>query len=109
MYEALEPLEQNAADLQELLKKLQYPAYVTGQGEALGQTLLTVVNQLRQINLTDSQLASAKSQIAESLASLAAPSEQAAGQTDLGGMLSVSTVSGILTAQNFSHARRLHQ
>ena len=61
-----------------------------------------MVNQLRQINLTDSQLASAKSQIAESLASLAAAREQAAGQTDLGGMLSVSTVSGILTAQNFS-------
>lgn len=100
--EALKQLEQIAADLQELLKKLQDPAYVTGQGEALGQTLLTVVNQLRQINLTDSQLASAKSQIAESLASLAAAREQAAGQTDLGGMLSVSTVSGILTAQNFS-------
>ena len=99
---ALKQLEQIAADLQELLKKLQDPAYVTGQGEALGQTLLTVVNQLRQINLTDSQLASAKSQIAESLASLAAAREQAAGQTDLGGMLSVSTVSGILTAQNFS-------
>lgn len=100
--EALKQLEQIAADLQELLKKLQDPAYVTGQGEALGQTLLTVVNQLRQINLTDSQLASAKSQIAESLAALAAAREQAAGQTDLGGMLSVSTVSGILTAQNFS-------
>ena len=100
--EALKQLEQIAADLQELLKKLQNPASVTGQGEALGQTLLTVVNQLRQINLTDSQLASAKSQIAESLASLAAAREQAAGQTDLGGMLSVSTVSGILTAQNFS-------
>lgn len=100
--EALKQLEQIAADLQELLKKLQDPAYVTGQGEALGQTLLTVVNQLRQINLTDSQLASAKSQIAESLASLAAAREQAAGQTDLGGMLSISTVSGILTAQNFS-------
>ena len=99
---ALKQLEQIAADLQELLKKLQDPAYVTGQGEALGQTLLTVVNQLRQINLTDSQLASAKSQIAESLASLAAAREQAAGQTDLGGMLSISTVSGILTAQNFS-------
>ncbi len=100
--EALRQLEQTAADLQELLQKLQDPAYVTGQGETLSQTLLAVVNQLRQMNLADSQLASAKSQIAEGLASLAAAREQAAGQTDLGGMLSVSTVSGILTAQNFS-------
>lgn len=100
--EALKQLEQTTADLQELLQKLQDPAYVTGQGEALSQTLLAVVNQLRQMNLADSQLASAKSQIAEGLASLAAAREQAAGQTDLGGMLSVSTVSGILTAQNFS-------
>lgn len=100
--EALKQLEQTAADLQELLRKLQDSAYVTEQGEAVSQTLLSVVNQLRQMNLADSQLASAKSQIAEGLASLSAAREQAAGQTDLGGMLSVSTVSGILTAQNFS-------
>ena len=71
------------------------------EGE-VSDLLVTLMNGLTQMTGAELQLSEAKTQIESGLKQIQDAYKKVAEQTDLGGLLSLSTVSGLLTAQNFS-------
>ena len=61
-----------------------------------------MMDGISQMTGAELQLSQAKSQIESGLKQIQEAYKKVDEQTDLGGMLSISTVSGLLTAQNFS-------
>ena len=64
--------------------------------------LVQMMDGISQMTGAELQLSQAKSQIESGLKQIQDAYKKVDEQTDLGGMLSISTVSGLLTAQNFS-------
>ena len=64
--------------------------------------LVELMDGMTQMTGAELQLSEAKAQIESGLKQIQAAYDKVAEQTDLGGLLSISTVSGLLTAQNFS-------
>ena len=64
--------------------------------------LVQMMDGITQMTGAELQLSQAKSQIESGLKQIHEAYKKVDEQTDLGGMLSISTVSGLLTAQNFS-------
>ena len=64
--------------------------------------LVQMMDGISQMTGAELQLSQAKSQIESGLKQLREAYEKVESQTDLGGLLSIATVSGLLTAQNFS-------
>ncbi len=64
--------------------------------------LVQLMDGITQMTGAELQLSQAKSQIESGLKQIQEAYKKVDEQTDLGGMLSISTVSGLLTAQNFS-------
>ena len=64
--------------------------------------LVQMMDGITQMTGVELQLSQAKSQIESGLKQIQEAYKKVDEQTDLGGMLSISTVSGLLTAQNFS-------
>ena len=64
--------------------------------------LVQMMDGITQMTGAELQLSQAKSQIESGLKQIQDAYKKVDEQTDLGGMLSISTVSGLLTAQNFS-------
>ena len=64
--------------------------------------LVQMMDGITQMTGAELQLSQAKSQIESGLKQIQEAYKKVDEQTDLGGMLSISTVSGLLTAQNFS-------
>ena len=71
------------------------------EGE-VSDLLVTLMDGLTQMTGAELQLSEAKTQIESGLKQIQDAYKKVAEQTDLGGLLSLSTVSGLLTAQNFS-------
>ena len=64
--------------------------------------LVQMMDGISQMTGAELQLSQAKSQIESGLKQLREAYDKVESQTDLGGLLSITTVSGLLTAQNFS-------
>lgn len=100
--ELLKKLENLPDDLKKLMEDLKsgkLRAQLEGDASAL---LVTLMDGLTQLTEADIQLNDALTQIEDGLAQIKEAYKTIDEQTDVGGQLSMSTVSQLLTAQNFS-------
>ena len=102
----LEKLQKNLDELKASLSKLmdelesgRLRAQVEGTVSDLVVSLMDGMTQLTEAQI---QLDQAKTQVESGLKQISDAYKKVSEQTDLGGMLTISTVSGLLTAQNFS-------
>ena len=102
----LEELQKNLDELKASLSKLmdelesgRLRAQVEGTVSDLVVSLMDGMTQLTEAQI---QLDQAKTQVESGLEQISDAYKKVSEQTDLGGMLTISTVSGLLTAQNFS-------
>ena len=102
----LEELQKNLDALKESLSKLmdelesgRLRAQVEGTVSDLVVSLMDGMTQLTEAQI---QLDQAKTQVESGLEQISDAYKKVSEQTDLGGMLTISTVSSLLTAQNFS-------
>ena len=95
----LENLPDDLKKLVEDLKSGKLRAQLEGDASDL---LVTLMDGLTQMTEADIQLKDAMSQIENGLAQIKEAYKTIDEQTDVGGQLSMSTVSQLLTAQNFS-------
>ena len=102
----LEKLQKNLDELKASLSKLmdelesgRLRAQVEGTVSDLVVSLIDGMTQLTEAQI---QLDQAKTQVESGLEQISDAYKKVSEQTDLGGMLTISTVSGLLTAQNFS-------
>ncbi|MCI6587088.1 MAG: efflux RND transporter permease subunit [Oscillibacter sp.] len=95
----LENLPDDLKKLAEDLKSGELRAQLEGDASDL---LVTLMDGLTQMTEADIQLKEAMSQIENGLAQIKEAYKTIDEQTDVGGQLSMSTVSQLLTAQNFS-------
>ena len=102
----LEELQKNLDALKASLSKLmdelesgRLRAQVEGTVSDLVVSLIDGMTQLTEAQI---QLDQAKTQVESGLEQIRDAYKKVSEQTDLGGMLTISTVSGLLTAQNFS-------
>ena len=103
---SLEKLQQSLESLREQTKKMlddlesgKLKAQMEGD---ISDFLVQMMDGMSQMTGAELQLSQAKSQIESGLKQLREAFEKVESQTDLGGLLSIATVSGLLTAQNFS-------
>ena len=103
---SLEKLQQSLESLREQTKKMlddlesgRLKAQMEGD---ISDFLVQMMDGMSQMTGAELQLSQAKSQIESGLKQLREAFEKVESQTDLGGLLSITTVSGLLTAQNFS-------
>lgn len=103
---SLEKLEQSLKSLREQTKKMlddlesgKLKAQMEGD---ISDFLVQMMDGMSQMTGAELQLSQAKSQIESGLKQLREVYDQVDSRTDLGGLLSISTVSGLLMAQNFS-------
>ena len=86
------------SSIEKLMKELE-----SGKLEGdISDFLVQMMDGITQMTGAELQLSQAKSQIESGLKQIQEAYKKVDEQTDLGGMLSISTVSGLLTAQNFS-------
>ena len=100
--ELLKKLENLPDDLKKLVEDLKsgkLRAQLEGDASDL---LVTLMDGLTQMTEADIQLKEAMTQIEDGLAQIKKAYKTIDEQTDVGGQLSMSTVSQLLTAQNFS-------
>ena len=86
------------SSIEKLMKELE-----SGKLEGdISDFLVQMMDGISQMTGAELQLSQAKSQIESGLKQLREAYDKVESQTDLGGFLSITTVSGLLTAQNFS-------
>lgn len=86
------------SSIEKLMKELE-----SGELEGdISDFLVQMMDGISQMTGAELQLSQAKSQIESGLKQLREAYDKVESQTDLGGLLSITTVSGLLTAQNFS-------
>lgn len=86
------------SSVEKLMKELE-----SGELEGdISDFLVQMMDGISQMTGAELQLSQAKSQIESGLKQLREAYDKVESQTDLGGLLSIATVSGLLTAQNFS-------
>lgn len=86
------------SSIEKLMKELE-----SGKLEGdISDFLVQMMDGISQMTGAELQLSQAKSQIESGLKQLREAYDKVESQTDLGGLLSITTVSGLLTAQNFS-------
>ena len=102
----LKKLQKNLETLQKSLRRLmkdlesgRLRAEVEGD---VSDLLVQLMDGITQMTGAELQLGEAKTQIESGLKQIQEAYKKVDEQTDLGGLLSISTVSGLLTAQNFS-------
>ena len=102
----LKKLNDNLMTLQGSMEKLmrelesgRLRAQVEGD---VSDLLVQLMDGLTQMTGAELQLSEARTQIESGLKQIQEAYKKVAEQTDLGGILSISTISGLLTAQNFS-------
>jgi multidrug efflux pump subunit AcrB len=102
----LKKLNDNLKTLQGSMEKLmrelesgRLRAQVEGD---VSDLLVQLMDGLTQLTGAELQLSEARTQIESGLKQIQEAYKKVAEQTDLGGILSISTISGLLTAQNFS-------
>ena len=86
------------SSIEKLMKELE-----SGKLEGdISDFLVQMMDGISQMTGAELQLSQAKSQIESGLKQLREAYDKVESQTDMGGLLSITTVSGLLTAQNFS-------
>ena len=86
------------SSIEKLMKELE-----SGKLEGdISDFLVQMMDGISQMTGAELQLSQAKSQIESGLKQLREAYDKVESQTDLGGLLTITTVSGLLTAQNFS-------
>ena len=97
-----EQLEQLKKDADKLIGDIESGRLRAKLEGKVSDLLVTLMDGLTQMTGAELQLSEAKTQIESGLKQIQDAYKKVAEQTDLGGLLSLSTVSGLLTAQNFS-------
>ena len=95
----LKTLQGSMEKLMRELKSGRLRAQVEGD---VSDLLVQLMDGLTQLTGAELQLSEARTQIESGLKQIQEAYKKVAEQTDLGGILSISTISGLLTAQNFS-------
>ena len=95
----LDALKASMSKLMDELESGRLRAQVEGTVSDLVVSLMDGMTQLTEAQI---QLDQAKTQVESGLKQISDAYKKVSEQTDLGGMLTISTVSGLLTAQNFS-------
>ena len=95
----LKTLQGSMEKLMRELKSGRLRAQVEGD---VSDLLVQLMDGLTQMTGAELQLSEARTQIESGLKQIQEAYKKVAEQTDLGGILSISTISGLLTAQNFS-------
>ena len=98
-YKNLDELKASLSKLMDELESGRLRAQVEGTVSDLVVSLMDGMTQLTEAQI---QLDQAKTQVESGLKQISDAYKKVSEQTDLGGMLTISTVSGLLTAQNFS-------
>lgn len=100
--ELLKKLENLPDDLKKLVEDLKSGKLRAQLEGDVSDLLVTLMDGLTQMTEADIQLKEAMTQIEDGLAQIKEAYKTINEQTDVGGQLSMSTVSQLLTAQNFS-------
>lgn len=95
----LETLQESFRRLMKELESGRLRAEVEGD---VSDLLVQLMDGITQMTGAELQLSEARTQIESGLKQIQEAYKKVDEQTDLGGLLSISTVSGLLTAQNFS-------
>ena len=95
-------LEKIQNQLERLMKDLESGKLRSEFEGDVSDLLVSLMDGLTQLTSAEIQLETAKTQIESGLEQIKEAYKSVSEQTDLGGMLSISTVSSLLTAQNFS-------
>lgn len=95
----LETLQESFRRLMKELESGRLRAEVEGD---VSDLLVQLLDGITQMTGAELQLSEARTQIESGLKQIQEAYKKVDEQTDLGGLLSISTVSGLLTAQNFS-------
>ena len=95
----LKTLQGSMENLMRELESGRLRAQVEGD---VSDLLVQLMDGLTQMTGAELQLSEARTQIESGLKQIQEAYKKVAEQTDLGGILSISTISGLLTAQNFS-------
>ncbi len=96
---SLEKLKTTLGKLMDDLKNGKTRAQVEG---SVSNLVLQLMDGLTELTAAEIQLSEAEAQVDSGLEQVRSAYKKVAEQTDLGGLLSISTVSSLLTAQNFS-------
>ena len=102
MGDKLNQWQDDLKDVEEQLGKLESEDGIADIADQVSSGMLTLADGVTQILSANVQLDSALSQIDQGLASLESSREDALSQADMGGALSINTITALLTAQNFS-------
>ena len=90
------------SSIEKLMKELESGKLKAQLEGDISDFLVQMMDGISQMTGAELQLSQAKSQIESGLKQLREAYDKVESQTDLGGLLSITTVSGLLTAQNFS-------
>ena len=90
------------SSIEKLMKELENGKLKAQMEGDISDFLVQMMDGISQMTGAELQLSQAKSQIESGLKQLREAYDKVESQTDLGGLLSITTVSGLLTAQNFS-------
>lgn len=90
------------SSIEKLMKELESGKLKAQMEGDISDFLVQMMDGISQMTGAELQLSQAKSQIESGLKQLREAYDKVESQTDLGGLLSITTVSGLLTAQNFS-------
>ena len=90
------------SSIEKLMKELESGKLKAQLEGDISDFLVQMMDGISQMTGAELQLSQAKSQIEGGLKQLREAYDKVESQTDLGGLLSITTVSGLLTAQNFS-------
>ena len=90
------------SSIEKLMKELESGKLKAQLEGDISDFLVQMMDGISQMTGAELQLSQAKSQIESGLKQLREAYGKVESQTDLGGLLSITTVSGLLTAQNFS-------
>ena len=98
----LEAMRDTLSQLDDAIDNLTRDSTIADLSQQVTGGLISGLDAITQLSSGTVQITQALAQIDQGLASVSEYREKVAGQADLSGMLSIQTVSGILTAQNFS-------
>ncbi|MBO4854495.1 MAG: efflux RND transporter permease subunit [Oscillospiraceae bacterium] len=99
---AMEELRQSIRRLNEAMDTLRQDETVEDLSRQVTSGVVSGLDALGQLTSGTVQIQQALSQIDQGLSAIESYRQQTEGQTDLSGMLTISTLSALLTAQNFS-------
>ncbi len=94
----LETLRRNAEQLGKLVRGMADGSLIRG----LGETVSGALDAVTQMTTGSVQISTALTQVDQGLTAIEEARKTLSEKTDLSGILNVNTISGILTAQNFS-------